>query len=353
MVYNVYPAVDNVTNLFPPVVMTALGKSAELKNTVIPMTQADRNNLVGAELWTGRLIFNTTTSKINRYNAGWFEIDQDVRTDPLTLPAAPTLDLHAATKKYVDDSRPLSGRNRIINGDFSVNQRAATGATAGAYLVDRFKFWGNAPQGTATCTVTAATIGELPESAERYVTLATNGQTASDASSLLRQHIENVRTFSGKTVTVSFWAKAASGTPSVAVNLNQDFGTGGSPSTAVVLPGNKVAITNVWARYSLSFDVPSISGKFIGTTANTSSVIADIWTSAGTNFNMHTNSLGIQNATISLWGIQIEEGSIVTPYERKSYAEELRACQRYYVAVVNAGLDTQYQISRWSTQRLQ
>jgi hypothetical protein len=69
MPYDLYPAVDAQYN-FPPEVRAALAKSLDLRNTVVPLTTVQRNNLVGAELWDGRTILNTTTDRINRYDAG-------------------------------------------------------------------------------------------------------------------------------------------------------------------------------------------------------------------------------------------------------------------------------------------
>ena len=68
MVYDRYPAVDDNYD-FPPEVRLALSKSAELRNTVPQMTEVERNNLTGTDLWDGRLILNTTTDRINRYDA--------------------------------------------------------------------------------------------------------------------------------------------------------------------------------------------------------------------------------------------------------------------------------------------
>jgi microcystin-dependent protein len=69
MPYNLFPAVDE-TYSFPPEVRAALATSLELRNTVIPMTTTLRNNLTGSELWDGRLILNTTTDRLNRYDLG-------------------------------------------------------------------------------------------------------------------------------------------------------------------------------------------------------------------------------------------------------------------------------------------
>jgi hypothetical protein len=58
-----------------------------------------------------------------------------------------------------------------------------------------------------------------------------------------------------------------------------------------------------------------------------------LWTSAGTDFNSRTGSLGIQSATISLWGVQVEYGSKATPFQTASGGSpqaELAMCQRYY-----------------------
>jgi hypothetical protein len=46
-------------------------------------------------------------------------------------------------------------------------------------------------------------------------------------------NIEDVRTFAGQQVTISFWAKADA-TKNIAVELVQGFGSGGSPSTEVL-----------------------------------------------------------------------------------------------------------------------
>jgi microcystin-dependent protein len=79
MSYDLYPAVDEDYQ-FPPEVREALAVSVELRNTVIPMTQTVRNNLSGPELWDGRLVFNTTTSRIDYYDEGttaWIQVTSE------------------------------------------------------------------------------------------------------------------------------------------------------------------------------------------------------------------------------------------------------------------------------------
>jgi hypothetical protein len=225
-----------------------------------------------------------------------------------------------------------AGRNKIINGDFNVNQRAFTTTTTDAtYGFDRFFY--RYSDGTCTYSAQTFTPGTAPVTgyeSTNFARLATTGQTLASAFSRLQQSIENVRTFAGQTVVVSFWAKANTGTPSIAVELLQAFGTGGS--TEVRTGTTKQAITTSWARYAYTLTLPSIAGLTIGTNNNLSLCL---YTSAGTNFSSRTDTLGIQNNTIDFWGIQVEAastGSTASPFQTASgsIGGELALCQRYY-----------------------
>jgi hypothetical protein len=233
-----------------------------------------------------------------------------------------------------------AGKNKIINGDFNINQRAFTSTTSNTtYTVDRWQTI--ADGGTSTYSVETFTPGTAPVAGyegKNFIRIVTTGQSGATDSTRLQQFIESVRTFAGQTVTVSFWAKAGSGTPSVACYFEQMFGSGGSPSSTVILNGQKTAITTSWARYSFTFSIPSISGKTLGTT-NDGSLRFLILTSAGSNFNARTDSLGIQSATIDIWGFQVEAGSIATPFQTATgtIQGELAACQRYYYRTTASG----------------
>ena len=228
---------------------------------------------------------------------------------------------------------PYQGfRNKIINGDFRINQRGFTSSTTSAlYGFDRWVV--GHVGGTCTQSAQTFTVGSPAatgyESAN-YLQFVTASQSAASDFAKVRQFVEDVRTFANSTVTVSFWAKATSGTPKVAIELNQSFGTGGSPSAEVNVYGGQVTLSTSWARYSVTVAVPSISGKTIGTTANTSSLGIDFWTSSGSTYNARSGSLGIQNNTFHFWGVQVERGSVATPFEQRPIQTELALCQRYY-----------------------
>jgi hypothetical protein len=143
------------------------------------------------------------------------------------------------------------------------------------------------------------------------------------------QSIEGVRTFAGQQVTLSFWAKVDA-TKNIAVEFAQSFGSGGSPSSIVFGIGvTKVSIGTSWQKVTVTATMPSISGKTLGTDNNdVLSVI--IWFDAGSDFNSRTNSLGQQSGTFEIAQVQLEPGTVATPFERRSYGQELALCQRYY-----------------------
>lgn len=228
-----------------------------------------------------------------------------------------------------------AAKNKIINGDFLINQRAFTTSTSsGLYPADRTIMF-NAG-GTCTTSRQDFTPGTAPVAGyegRNFIRAAISGQSASTDYYQFRQHIEDVTNFAGQTVTLSFWAKANSGTPSIAANFVQNFGTGGSPSGATfATTAQKTAITTSWARYSLTFAIASIAGKTLGTTANTSSLELRLYLSAGSAFNSETSTLGIQTNTFDIWGVQLEAGSTATAFQTATgtLQGELAACQRYY-----------------------
>jgi hypothetical protein len=224
-----------------------------------------------------------------------------------------------------------AGKNKLINGDFNINQRAFTSVTTtNTYTFDRWVT--TLADGTVTYTPQVFTPGTAPVAgyeSTNFLRCVTTGQTLTTAEARIIQKIENVRSFAGQPVTISFWAKAATGTPSIALELVQSFGTSGSASVTGII-ATKQAITTGWARYSWTGTVPSISGKTVGTTNDALQVI--IWLSAGSSFNARTDSLGIQSNTFDIWGVQVEYGSKATPFQTATgtIQGELAACQRYY-----------------------
>jgi hypothetical protein len=228
----------------------------------------------------------------------------------------------------------IAGKNALINGDFLINQRGFTSNTStGSYNFDRWLQQNSG--GSFTVTPQTFTPGAAPIATyegRSYVQGITATQSAAGDYAIITQRIEDVTRYAGTTVTVSFFGKANTGTPKIGVEVQQNFGSGGSPSATVSTPGNAVTLSTSWARYSVTIAVPSISGKTLGTTVNTSYLELNLWTSSGATNATRASSIGIQNFTASIWGVQLEYASAATYFTTatNTLAGELAAAQRYY-----------------------
>jgi hypothetical protein len=229
-----------------------------------------------------------------------------------------------------------AGKNKIVNGDFYVNQRNFTSGTASdTYGFDRWlQQYNSSTPASTTYSAQTFTPGTAPVAGyegKNFARQVTTSQVSAPDYAYLVQRIESVRTLANQTVVVSFWAKAASGTPKVSVEFTQLFGSGGSPSSPVRNYIGQVTLSTSWTRYSVTASIASISGKTIGT-AGDDWLGLYLWTSAGSDYNARTNSMGLQNNTFDFWGVQVENGTTATAFQTASGSiqGELAMCQRYY-----------------------
>jgi hypothetical protein len=210
-----------------------------------------------------------------------------------------------------------AGKNKIINGDFGVWQRGTsitvpTGTTT--YTTDRYYAFSDHSSGTASVSRQTFSPGTAPVAGYegQYFARWTQGTGATYWE--FAQKIEDVRTYAGQTVTFSFWAKA-SASASINLLISQIFGSGGSGAVTV---SSTASITTSWARYSATLNVPSISGKTIGT---------------GSSLQVYINqSTPVNSLQIDFWGWQVEAGSVATAFQTATgtIQGELAACQRYF-----------------------
>jgi hypothetical protein len=240
----------------------------------------------------------------------------------------------------------VNAENRIINGDFGIWQRG-TSFTIVQFGADRWI--NNLSGGTVTQSRQAFAVGDALGSTQPvfYLRQAVSGQTLSSQFASTVQRIEGVRTYAGQTVTLLGWAKRSSGTGNMAVEASQSFGTGGSPSAAVTaISPTTVTLTGSWAPFAIVLAVPSVSGKTLGTD-NNDYLSLNFWTSAGSDFNARTNSLGVQTIGVDLWGVHIRVGTWAAAdadlYRPRDPGTELALCQRYYeVFSATAGINGSY-----------
>jgi hypothetical protein len=210
-----------------------------------------------------------------------------------------------------------AGKNKIINGDFNVWQRGTTLTSQYGYVSDRWLYYQNGSSGVTTISQQTFPVGNTIAGYEPTYFIRVNQTTAGTGATTnsIFTNLEDVRLFAGQTATISFWAKAGSGTPSITPVLTQVFGSGGS--TAVTTSYTAIPITTSWARYTQTISIPSISGKTVGTSSYLT-----------VNLGIPLNTV----QTIDFWGVQLEAGSTATAFQTATgtLQGELAACQRYY-----------------------
>ena len=247
----------------------------------------------------------------------------------------------------VYDDGALSNRNLIINGAMQVAQRGTseTGKTsAGYYSIDRFKMdigsagtWTisqstTAPDGFAYSFKLDCTAADASLSAGDYCLIQTR---------LEGQDLQKLQfgTSSAKKVTISFWVRSnKTGTYPVCF-----FNTDNQRSNGFTYTINAA---DTWEYKTHIFDGDTLQG--FDNDAN-SSVQLEWWVAAGTSFTSGTTPTGWQahNNTnraagldvnladntaneFLLTGVQLEIGDTSTPFEHRSYGDELARCQRYF-----------------------
>lgn len=142
--------------------------------------------------------------------------------------------------------------------------------------------------------------------------------------------IEDVRATANGDITISFWLKGSAG-GTIAVQPVQVFGTGGSPSSSVFVTAQEITLTTSWVRYHLTFSMPNINGKTIGTNDDSFMSIF-IYKQAGATFASTNNLPGAINytGTLDMVQEQCERGAIMTAYEQRSVTEERKLMERYF-----------------------
>ena len=225
----------------------------------------------------------------------------------------------------------VAGKNKIINGDFGIWQRGTTftNPAGDSYTADRFMIdYGTAAPTSNSVTRQTFTPGTAPvagyEGAFYFRSTLTTVGTTTRLS--IHHKIENVQTYAGQTVTLSFFAKADSAR-TLAGFVQQNFGSGGSATVSTAITSQ--SITTAWARFSMQVAVPSISGKTIGTSSF---------------LNIRLDQAVAAGSVLELWGLQLESGLSATPFQTATgtLQGELAACQRYCQNLGNLWLTTIY-----------
>jgi len=214
----------------------------------------------------------------------------------------------------------VAGKNAVINGGFDNWQRASSFTNLHGYTADRWLATGATAVANQVISRQTLTPGDLSGTGlKHFLRHAVSGLNGATQISL-QHRIENVETFSGQTVTLSFYAKADSARNITAV-LSQHFGSGGSADAGGLQ--NIISLDTAWARYSITGNLQSITGKTVG----------------ASSFVYLAIVMPLSTFTIDITGVQIESGPVATPFSRAggTIQGELAACQRYYYRTTSTG----------------
>lgn len=238
-------------------------------------------------------------------------------------------------------------RNLIINGAMQVAQRGTsfTSVAGSAYHLDRFRT--GMGDTTARFTVTQATAGlnGFANSLKYDCTTAEATLSSADARLFIQHRLEGQDlqqlkkgTSDAEKVTVSFYVKTnKSGV--YTIELYDNDNTRSISQTITVSDAN-------WNRYILTFDgdttgtLDNDNGNsfnliihLIAGTNYTGGTFSTSWSSATDNTRVSSSNVNIGDSTdnnFEITGIQMEIGEQATPFEHRSFGEELALCERYF-----------------------
>jgi hypothetical protein len=200
-------------------------------------------------------------------------------------------------------------RNLLINGGFDVWQRGTSFTPTGAnpYTADRWLVYQSNNSNVTVTKRTESTYSSVPFT--NYIRL--DDTIDADTSWIeLNQYVEDYSHLINNTVTVSFWAKA-----SYDIQDGYIYTNAGTTSGAY-------AITTSWTKYQVTLDLKA------GTVASDGYL----------RLLLGTQTMVAADSYIDYAQVQLELGKVATPFEHRSYGEELALCQRYYQRIQNGQL---------------
>jgi len=237
-------------------------------------------------------------------------------------------------------------RNIIINGAMQVAQRGGsfTGLTADAYTLDRYLSWHGDGSTTNVEQSTVVPNAGFSSSLKRTVTTA-NTSTATNLQNGIAYRVEGydvnrlqLGTATAESSTLSFWVRSS-------VIGNYSVMVRNSAGTRYFVQGYTVDVADTW-EYKTILITPETSGVWDKVTGKGLEIIWNLaggtdyddgvngtWVTTNERFDASTgqvNWVNTLNATFYLTGVQLELGKVATPFEHRSYGEELALCQRYF-----------------------
>jgi len=237
------------------------------------------------------------------------ELAGDTMTGDLTVPSL--------------NGGQLSGtRSRFINGGMVIDQRntgssVSSGVGAITYTVDRWYVY---------ATGAAVTAQRITSSNTAFTNALRVTGASGNTATIVGQRIEvqNSYDLAGKTVTLSFYAASSA---SITLTWKAFYaGAANDFTTQTQSNTGTQATTSTLTKYSATFTLPSAA-------------------TTGVSIEFATSGSAFTSGSIDITGVQLELGSVATPFERRSFGQELALCQRYYEIISSVNTTIYYQAS--------
>jgi len=223
----------------------------------------------------------------------------------------------------VSSGSPFTFKNALYNGDMRINQRGistnwASPTTAIGYTVDRW--YASKTSGLAYAQLTTGT-SDIPFVNDGIVNYLRVGRTAADTTTgpvYMAQALETRDSYRlcGKSATLSLYYRTGSTFSGGNVLASIIYGTGTDNSplgfTGTIYQNLNLTATTAWTKASFSAQIPLNA------------------TQVGLIYQYTPSSSASSNDYFDITGVQLEKGTLATPFEFRNYAQELALCQRYY-----------------------
>ena len=312
--------------------LATISTAGKVSNSATTATNANTASAIVARDGSGNFTANTITAALTGAASSNVLKAGDTMTGNLTVPSL--------------NGGPLAGtRNRIINGDMRIDQRnagaALNNAANGSWAVDRWARYQNVGASNIGRNLNSITP---PAGFTNYlgIQISTAGTATASQYTNFQQSVEGFNaadfawgTASAQSVTISFWVRSS-------LTGSQGFALQNAAAALGYSFTVNISAANTWEYKSITIPGPT-TGTWDTTNGRGITLIVDLgmgsnfrftsgsWQSA--NVQGATGALNLNqtlNATFYITGVQLEPGTVATPFERRSYGQELALCQRYF-----------------------
>jgi len=255
------------------------------------------------------------------------------------------------TPQQAFDLIGVGNRNLIINGDMRIAQRGTSfspAATGIRYCSDRF--YTQSVSDNITITQSSDAPTGFKNSLLLTMGTATNLDYMRVGTTIEGFNFSSLAfgTSSAKTFTLSFWIKCSL-TGSFGVGFRNGTSPDGTGATTSRLASYTINSANTWEYKTIT--IPGATSQTwgssnalgltikwdIGDSTARSGTVDATWQTSNANYPVGlTGGTKVASTTGATWyitGVQLEVGKVATPFEYRSYGQELALCQRYFEVV--------------------